>query len=116
MRATATVIGGSLIKSAVVVVKNQMLAFVADDVCDAPEIPVVLGDDKGAGVIGQHHSGGVDKAALVVAATGVLARADRHIRRIVAARIFRPVSPRDEDSVGRMSEARSIAVAAGDVE
>ena len=44
MAAATTVIGGLFIEYAVVVVKNQVLALIANDVRDAPEVPIVLGN------------------------------------------------------------------------
>ena len=80
MAATLAVIGSPFVERAVVVVKHQMLAFVADDVRDALEISLMFGDDESAGVQSQYHSGSRDVAALIVVAPGVLACPDSYVR------------------------------------
>src|SRR5919108_500356 len=82
--AAAAVVGGLLVEASVVVVEDDVLALVARDVRDALEVALVLGDEEGALLRREHHPGGVDVAALVVDAAGVLGRAQRDVGRVGA--------------------------------
>lgn len=116
MTATLTVVSGRLVAGAVVVVKHQVLAFVAHDIADALPISFVLGDDEGARLKGENHSSSVDEAALIVDASGILRGGQGDVRRVCAAAVFGSVSARDEDSVVAVIETCAVAVTASDGE
>ncbi|PYS46181.1 MAG: hypothetical protein DMF68_19885 [Acidobacteria bacterium] len=116
MPAALAVVRSLFIKRAVVVVKDQMLAFVADHIRYAPEISFVLRNDEGAGVERHDHSSSVDVAALIVVASGVLARRNSYVWRIVALAILCSVCAGDEDCVVRVVQTVRIAVTMRDIE
>ncbi len=66
MSAAFAVVGGLVVKPAVVLVKNEMLAFITNHIGYAPEIFRMFGDDKSAGLVSQNHSRRVNKTALVI--------------------------------------------------
>ena len=116
MAAAATVVCRLLVQPAVVVIEDEMLAFVAHDVGDAAEISLVFGDDKGARLISQDHPGSINVAALVVNAPGILQGRDGDVRRICALVISGPIRARDENCVGGIICPRTITPAARDGE
>src|ERR1044071_49693 len=116
MRAAFAVVCRSAVERAVVVVEDEMLSFVAHDVGDALQIPVMLGDDKNTVGELHYHPGGVNVAALIVHAPRILVCGDGDVRRVSAAAIFRPVGARDKDRVVRMSQPCPVSMTAGDVE
>src|SRR5207253_5335461 len=107
---------GFLEEGAVVIVEHQMLAFVSHDVCDALPVAVVLGDEKSARIESQNHSSSIDKAALIVAASGILPGRDGHVRRIIALAIFHAVGAPYEDRIVGIVQAARIAMATRNLE
>src|SRR2546423_15343826 len=99
MTAAATVIHCLLKERTVVVVEHKMFAFVTYDVRNALEIAIVFGYNERAWVESQHHSCGIDEAALIVIASGVLPCRHSNVRRIISLRIAQAVCARYENRV-----------------
>src|SRR5438067_7706170 len=116
MPAAFAMIRRLFVEGAVVVIENEMLAFIADDVRDALKVSFMFRDDEGARVESQHHSGGINVAALIVVAPGILSGRHSDVRRVSALTILRPVSARDEDRVERVIQACCITVTTRDSE
>ena len=79
MPAALTVVGGFVIKPSVIVIKDEVLAFIAHDIGNTLKIFGVFGENKCARIICQTHSRRVNKAALVINASGILRRADSDV-------------------------------------
>src|SRR5690348_6210383 len=89
---------------AVVVVKDDMLAFVSDDVADSVEVFGMFSNKKRSGSERSNHSRGVNITALVVERTRILGSSHSDIRRIPALSIFEPIGLRYEDGVIRVMQ------------
>ena len=116
MAAAATMVGGLLVKRPVVVVKNKVLAFKPNYVRHARKISIVFGDDKSAGVKGQHHTCRIDETTLVIISAGVLLRGQSNVRRVLSLTVFYSISARDKNCVITKSHPIAITVTLRDVE
>src|SRR5918998_2073276 len=74
--AAARVVAGLAVEALIVVVEDEVLSLVVHDVGDAAEVALVLGDDEGHRAERGDDAGGVNVAAFVIDAAGVLRRAD----------------------------------------
>ena len=99
---------------AVVVIEDDVLAFVPDDVADAVEIFCVFGYQKSSRRKRSDQPGGVDIAAFVIYGTRVLGGSDRDIGRILAIDVLETIGLCDEDRVVSVIEVSTITVLTGD--
>lgn len=106
-------IGCLVITATVVVIQNQMLAFVAHDFGNALEIFSMFGNDKRTRLVGNDHSGGIYITALIVDRSSVLRRADRDVRRIPAVAVLRPVGAGDINCVIRIIKSSPVIILCG---
>src|SRR5687767_1680041 len=99
MSAALTVIGGLIIKPAVVVIQNEMFAFEPDDIGNSLIILCVFGNNKRHRLISQNHSRRIDKPALIIDASGVLSGTDGNIGRIIFIAVCDAVGFSDKNRV-----------------
>lgn len=99
MTAALTMIGGFRVEFAVVVIKNQMLAFKPHNVGNTLEIFRMFSKNKRARIISQDHSRRVNETALVVNAARVLRRTDGDVGRVIFVAVLRSVGFSDKDCV-----------------
>lgn len=110
------VVGSLVITPPVIVIKNEMLAFVAHDFSDALEISRVLGDDESTRIVRNYHSGGVDITALIVNRSGILSGSDGDVRRILPVAILRPVGSGNVNRIIGIIKTFLVIVSSGERE
>ena len=80
MTAAAAMIGCPFIKGAIVVIENDVLAFVSHHISNPAEIAAMLGYYESAGIERQHHSRRVNETALIVVRARVLSCRQSYVR------------------------------------
>jgi hypothetical protein len=110
MAAAATVVCGTLVETTVVVVKNEVLAFISDDVRNPLPVALVFGDDESCRVEREDHSRRINITTLIVTAAGVLSGGDSNVRGVLSRTVFAAIGPRDKDSVVAIVQAIAISV------
>src|SRR5512132_281852 len=110
MAAAATVVCGTLVETTVVVVKNEVLAFISDDVRNPPPVALVFGDDESCRIEREDHSRRINITTLIVTAAGVLSGGDSNVRGVLSRTVFAAIGPRDKDSVVAIVQAIAISV------
>ena len=78
--AALAVIGCSFVKCAVVVVEDQVLAFITNHVGNSSEVVIVFRDDESRRAKRHYHSRSENVTTLIVISTSVLGRGQRDIR------------------------------------
>ena len=110
MAAAAAVIHGRRITLPVIVIEDQVLALVSNDIRDAFQLLCVFGDQKGARVVADDHSGRVNETTLIVDRTRILGCTDGDVRRISAFAILGPISTCYVDRIIGIIQASAVTV------
>ena len=99
MTAALAVVCCAVKESAVVVVENKMLAFVANDIWNSRKFFRMNRDYNCAGMKRYDHTSCINRAAFVVFASGILVCCNCQIGRVFAGLICEPVRFRDVNQI-----------------
>src|SRR5689334_14483808 len=114
MSTASAVVSGFRIPASVIVIEDQMLAFVSDDIGYTIEILCVLRDHEGHRTERHDHSRSVNKSTLIILRSGVLSRSNSDIRRVLPGAITIAVCISNENGICGVVQIPRVPVLASD--